>query len=160
MWILMPSSAAALASDAVLLSSGMAGVRAIQPSDVDEDGDLDLILGGRDDFGYLENDPLARDCPIRTFPGLTERQLFRHVPGVPIGPPLGYERLDADGDGRVDILVIADGDQLALLLAADDFSSTHALLTPLDGRAYDYEANDAAGTDLDGDGDTDIVVAR
>lgn len=134
--------------------------------DVDGDGDLDLVrsigasghanAGGRDTL--LINDGSGTFVPDPVFSAAAWND--------PAVPSTGVVSLDANGDGRVDLFITkadsgavtgSPGARNVLLLGTGGgvFNDGSADLPVLEDMSFD-----AVATDLDGDGDDDLIVAN
>ncbi len=133
-------------------------------SDVDADGDVDVWSENRvwqnDGTGSFVDRTAPPPNPIRVMPG--------SIALVPSSVPLsdatarvvGLRAIDLDHDGDLDLV-----DQ-ERNIAADEFrlrvftnDGTDTLLPTLVGPAFPYPLSDLAFGDVDGDGDTDVVIA-
>ena len=122
--------------------------QAVEVADVDNDGDLDVIVFGRfsDQTGVLV---------LRQQADGAYGQSFFPDGSLAQGPELtDVEVADLDGDGFVDLCAIGDDDRLAVLLN-DGAGGFVSILAPLVTNAN--PAN-IVTTDVDGDGAVDIVV--
>ncbi|WP_163714172.1 FG-GAP repeat domain-containing protein [Mangrovibacterium lignilyticum] len=119
-------------------------------ADIDNDGDLDIFVGGHDPFFYI-NDGNAN------FTATTDR--FDNS----IDKVFTAELIDVDEDGYIDLLVGAheqDGDGTSIYWGRSTGSYTKADRTILTaytsyGTVLDFDA-----ADFDNDGDRDLVVNR
>lgn len=128
------------------------GASQLAALDADDDGDPDLFCTERTGVRVLENH--ARQTWI------DRGQLARPAPaGASAARPGGAAWGDADGDGRVDVLLLGEPAGATALhrgLGALDFAAPRAL-------ASDVPLGDAAALmlfDLDGDGAQDLHVLR
>jgi hypothetical protein len=119
-------------------------------ADIDNDGDIDIFVGGHDPFFYI-NDGNAN------FTVATDR--FDQS----IAKVFTAELIDIDQDGYVDLLVGAhefDGDGTTIYWGSSTGSYTKASRTilpefPAYGVVLDFDA-----ADFDGDGDRDLAINR
>lgn len=119
-------------------------------ADIDNDGDIDIFVGGKDPFFFI-NDGNAN------FTKVDDR--FDDS----ISKVFSAELIDVDKDGFVDLFVAAheqDGDDTTIYWGSSTGSYGIALSTVLPafinyGTVLDFEAED-----FDGDGDRDIIVNR
>jgi len=119
-------------------------------ADIDNDGDIDVFVGGFDPFFYL-NDGSAK------FTMATDRF------DKSISKVFTAELIDVDKDGFVDLLVGAheqDGDNTSIYWGSNSGAYTKNLRTVLPffsnyGTVLDFDAED-----FDSDGDRDLVINR
>lgn len=140
---ILPSAASAGGPDVTL--DPAVDVTTASPSlpvvtgDVDADGDLDVVT-------------LAAGRPI-----VLRNEGGTLVPGRPIGNHTievrGIELADVTGDGRVDIVGGGPGTVLAYAGAGDG-----AFAPPIVSATNHEQALDIAVTDVDGDGDVDVLI--
>ncbi|REJ84210.1 MAG: CRTAC1 family protein [Acidobacteria bacterium] len=152
--------------------------------DFDRDGWLDLFV-----VRYLDYDPdqvcrrltgRREYCGPQGFPGITD-QLWRNLGGegfvdvsaaagieVP-GKGLGLAVLDADRDGRLDLLVSNDGEDNHLWLQQEDptgplgvrfVESAHALGVAVNGAGRREASMGILELDLDGDDALDLLITH
>ncbi|MDQ0464115.1 Ca2+-binding RTX toxin-like protein [Caulobacter ginsengisoli] len=130
-------------------------------ADLDNDGDLDLVIGGADGlFKYAENvgSSLNPDFLLRTGGD-------NPFDGIPVGPQETNSApvlIDVDGDGDFDLITGADYGQFRYLentgsAASPVFVERTGAANPLDGYAVYYRAAPTVG-DLDNDGDLDLAA--
>ena len=153
--------------DVLLLNDGHGGFTPAEPGriaevddrttgvvlvDVDEDDDLDAITAN-----WQPNGEIA--AGLRLLENVDGAFVDRTAERLPADatPTFGVTVLDANGDGHVDLFAGSDGAAPRLLLGdgAGAFTWAPAGSTPPEARA----CRSSAATDLDGDGDVDIVVA-
>ena len=120
--------------------------RCVLPLDVDEDGDLDVVLADADGdrIGWCEN----------LGGGLFDYD--QTVISYGVDSPRDLILADVDGDGDDDLLSASSGDgKIAWyeFLGGGDFGVQQVITTDADG------ARSVSAADLDGDGDTDVVCA-
>lgn len=118
--------------------------------DVDDDGDLDLHLTGRDGAGssFFENDGA----------GALAQRADVLVPELVVSASMGCWA-DADGDGRLDVFVVGYGAGRNALFR--NLGQWRFEPVPLwDGGAGDGSARACAWGDLDGDGLPELAIAN
>lgn len=129
-------------------------------ADLDNDGDLDLALGGR-----RLTDPVAETGALHVFinDGYGRfRESSGVVPAASEGVPLSVHVTDLDGDGRLDVLVGRSGTD-----EVKEYQDRVRITSP-DGTYESMEAGiDAVGFtwflaagDIDGDGHPDVVAGN
>lgn len=119
-------------------------------ADIDNDGDMDIFVGGFEPFFYI-NDGNANFTMV-------EDRFDRSI-----GKIFTAELIDVDEDGFVDLLVGAheqDGDQTSIYWGSTTGSYTSNQRTVLPafvnyGTVLDFEAED-----IDGDNDRDLIINR
>jgi len=119
-------------------------------ADIDNDGDIDVFVGGFDSFFFI-NDGAGNFTKANNYFSSSIGKIFT------------AELIDVDKDGFVDLLVGAheqDGDGTTIYWGSTRGSYTQSNSTVLPafsgyGTILDFEAED-----LDGDGDRDVVVNR
>jgi hypothetical protein len=119
-------------------------------ADIDNDGDVDVFVGGFDPFFYV-NDGAA------TFTKVDDR-----FDGS-IDKVFTAELIDVDEDGFVDLLVGAherDGDQTSVYWGSSTGSYTSGLRTIVPSVASMGAVLDIEAEDVDSDGDRDLIVNR
>ncbi len=118
--------------------------------DIDNDGDMDVFVGGLDPFFYI-NDGKGNFTKVQDRYDLSVSKVF------------SAEMIDVDEDGFVDLLVGAheqDGDKTSIFWGNSTGSYSSNSQTEIAkvsgyGTVLDFEAQD-----LDGDGDLDVVINR
>lgn len=121
-------------------------------ADYDNDGWLDLFVIGADGKGYL-----FRNRGDGTFEDLTAKARLADVKGARKGV-----FVDLDQDGDLDLILIGGGGAAAgqLTIYRNNLDGTFTEATAGFGLGGIPNASDVAYADLDGDGRTDIIVAR
>ncbi len=118
--------------------------------DVDGDGDLDLIVGNENapNRFYMNN---GTPNPFRDMQGRDITADSHHTRSVVLG--------DIDGDGDLDLIVGNDGEPNRLYLnngTDDPFNS----ISSMDISADSYSTRVVLLSDIDGDGDLDLIVGN
>lgn len=123
---------------------------AVLAHDIDDDGDLDLLLGGRGPAQVLLNNGTARFTPTAN--------LLPAADWITQDLELG----DLDGDGDPDLVAATEeGPKLLLNDGTGRFTDATAELFPvLAGPAGTLESREADLFDADNDGDLDLIVAN
>ena len=119
-------------------------------ADIDNDGDIDIFVGGFDPFFYI-NDGNA------VFTATTDRF------STDLNKIFSAELIDIDEDGFVDLIVGAherDGDKTSIYWGSSSGSYTNSDRTVLPAVAFFGAALDFDAEDVDGDGDRDLVINR
>ncbi len=119
-------------------------------ADIDNDGDIDVFVGGHEPFFYVNNGSAS-------FTKVDDRF------DLSISKVFAAELIDVDQDGFLDLLVGAherDGDQTSVYWGSTSGSYSSSLRTVVPalapfGAVLDFEAED-----VDGDGDRDLVLNR
>lgn len=130
-------------------------------ADLDNDGDLDLLIGGEEDYGfntqYLENIGTAAN------PQFAEPQTdpFGLIVDVHIAAPAF---IDLDGDGDMDLLIGEIGGE-GNILYFDNIGTVAdpQFAAPLEnpfGLSPTYQSSFIDYADLDSDGDLDLLIGE
>ncbi len=122
----------------------------IAAADYDNDGDIDLLLDGRDGASLWRNDAAGRFT--------ADRRLF-HVPG---GPHSGASFVDVDNDGWLDLVFVgtsggAAGRGIVLLRGTGSGAfADRSQLLPASARSAG--GSSVLPNDIDDDGDLDLLI--
>ena len=144
-------------SERGLISTSIDSARSLALADMDNDADLDLVVGAgsRTHSGELPN---ARVFWIENMDGAGTFSDVQHEVTLDVAGQVSIATSDVDGDGDVDVISLStEGRRVAWHENVGNGSGTferHVVATTsleLTGDARIY------GVDLDGDGDTDIV---
>ena len=129
-------------------------------ADLDNDGDLDLVVGEYEGIlHYYEN------TGSRSQPGFTERTgAANPLAGIEVDYNSAPTFADLDGDGDLDLVV---GEWYGALhyyentgtRSQPNFTERTGAANPLDGIGVDY-ASAPVFADLDGDGDLDLILGE
>jgi len=119
-------------------------------ADIDNDGDIDIFVGGFDPFFYINNGSASFSVATNLFDSDLQKVF-------------SAELIDIDEDGFVDLLVGAherDGDKTSIYWgsasgAYSDSNRTLVAAVNSFGAVLDFDAED-----IDGDGDRDLVINR
>ncbi len=119
-------------------------------ADIDNDGDMDVFIGGMDPFFYINDGNGNLTKKTDRFDGS-------------ISKVFSAELIDVDEDGFVDLLVGGferDGDKTSIYWGSSSgsFSASNRMVIPAVqyfGSAMDFDAED-----IDNDGDRDLIVNR
>jgi len=152
LWIRGRSGASSY--DVVPIASGLGRVADARPADVDGDGDVDLIVAefGNDRTGGIH---LLRNQRVPLGTTRFDRELLDPRPGT-IHVPI----LDVNADSRPDFvaLVSQESEQVDLFLNRGDgrFSRQTLWAAP----DVTFAASGIEPADVDGDGDTDLLITN
>ncbi len=138
---------------------GFAAIRYGAPvlADLDNDGDYDLIAGSSGgDIAYFENTGTA------TAPGFTQQTgAANPLDGIDVGDYSIPELADLDGDSDLDLIIGARNSlhyfENTGTKTNPGFTQRTGAANPLDGIPAGFDIGTAL-TDLDGDGDLDLVL--
>ena len=151
-----PRGAAASGSSAAASGAAASGGAVLAAGDYDSDGDSDLFIGARavpglDRFAgsrLLRNDGgVFHDVTAQVAPSLAE-----------FGTVTDALWADADGDGRLDLLVVGEWMAPTLLLNEEGRLRAAPGGSGLDSLTGWWQS--AAAGDFDGDGDTDFIAGN
>jgi hypothetical protein len=135
--------------------------RAFASSDVDGDGDLDLMVGAADYIGAPDPQPrLYRNDGAFTFTDVTATQL-----PVVLGHTVAMRFADLDGDGDPDLVIGGHPPQptwqgVVDRILTNDGSGTFTDVTAQRSVANPNPTGDLAIADFDRDGDLDLWYAK
>lgn len=119
-------------------------------ADIDNDGDMDVFVGGFDPFFYINDGAANFEMVTNRFDDSIDKVFTA-------------ELIDVDEDGFVDLIVGAheqDGEDTSIYWGSSNGSYTKKLRTVLPAYADYGVVLDFDAEDLDGDGDRDIVINR
>ena len=130
---------------ATTITTSFTQVNAIQTVDMDDDGDPDVLAtcGNGDQIAWYRNDDKGTSWTQVIIARVVDR-------------PFSPSAVDMDGDGDLDVLVaITNEDEVAWFENADGAATlwTRHVIDPASDGAHDVHA-----TDMDGDGDLDLVA--
>ncbi|MFT5113800.1 MAG: hypothetical protein ACI8P9_003132 [Parasphingorhabdus sp.] len=119
-------------------------------ADIDNDGDIDIFVGGNDPFFYVNDGTSNFTKADDRFNGSIERVFTA-------------ELIDVDLDGFVDLLVGAherDGDQTSIYWGSSTGSYSSDLRTVIPTVEFFGVILDFDAEDIDSDGDRDLIINR
>ncbi len=127
--------------------TGLTGVRCVEPTDLDSDGDLDLVIASSGKFTILQNNG---------------NRTFRDISQYSVLPDPGFivERLfavDADHDLDQDVLIVGNQPGIYLL---ENILHSQFRFRKMDGNGFQglSEVSDIACADLDGNASWDACA--
>ena len=129
-------------------------------ADLDNDGDLDLVVGAVDGHLYYYENTGSRSQPV-----FTERtDAANPLAGIDVGHYSTPAFADLDGDGDLDLVVGEGAGSLHYYEntgshSQPDFTERTGAADPVDGINVD-DVSIPTFVDLDGDGDLDLVVGE
>ncbi len=128
--------------------------KAVVAIDVDKDGDLDLVVGGRNEPGKY---PLSSSSYYFEGDGTYfRRKTSKVLPDMP-GMITDIEAVDINGDGWVDLIIASEWDNPMILLNKD--GKFEELEVPaLQGLSGWWQS--VAASDFDNDGDIDFILGN
>jgi len=132
-------------------------VATIAPHDFDEDGDIDIFIGSRSVPGIYGINPqhlLLENDGTGNFNDITESRGFKLKD---VGMLTDATWADMDGDSKKDLVLV--GDWMAPLI----FKNSGRRLSPLTNSSLSHLSgwwNALSAQDLDGDGDTDLILGN
>ena len=130
-----------------IVSNSAAGTQTVFATDVDRDGDVDLLAASQDDdtIAWFENDGAVD-------PAFTERLISESADQA-----RSVSAADLDGDGDVDLLSASQGDDTIAWHENDSIhrDAVFPEATPLATSGADWAMPSA---DVDGDGDVDLFT--
>lgn len=129
-----------------ILSTSAAGAVSVFATDLDRDGDVDVLAtwNGADTVAWYEN--TAGDGSVWT----------THLVTTAADGPESVAAADMDGDGDVDVLSASYGDGTVAWYENTSGDGTTWVTHPLSTSSPG--ASEVLATDLDGDGDADVVA--
>lgn len=135
----------------------------VRPADFDNDGDVDLFIGGRVIAGNYGKDPesflLVNDGSGRFTPAANPfRDANNKILGS-LGMVTDATWTDLDGDGRIDLLVVGEWMPVRVF-RQEPAGSFHEITAGMGLGHSNGWWNVISGGDFDGDGDEDFVVGN
>ena len=136
-----------------LIDNSITNPRDIEAADVDDDGDIDVVVAasGSDEFVWYENDG-------STPPVWTQRVIDNTVANADYAQSI--DPVDLDGDGDIDVVTAAGVSDQFAWYENDGSSPPVWTLRVIDDTAANADgARRIHAVDFDDDGDTDVVTA-